>query len=230
MAKLFRAVIMGPPGSGKGTISKRIAQSFGLEYLSSGHFLRDSVAANTEAGVLVKSYVDRGILVPDDIITRLMLPRLEQLSAHSWLLDGFPRTLVQAQALNRLVQLDLVIILNVPYATLTERLSHRWIHPPSGRVYNMGFNPPRVQGKDDVTGEPLVQHDDDKPEALMARLRHYKDVAKPVMDLYKSKGILYSFSGTDTDRIWPYISSLLVTKLHTQPTDSFQTHTPTVAE
>ncbi|TNM88245.1 hypothetical protein fugu_006466 [Takifugu bimaculatus] len=131
MAKLFRAVIMGPPGSGKGTISKRIAQSFGLEYLSSGHFLRDSVAANTEAGVLVKSYVDRGILVPDDIMTRLMLPRLEQLSAHSWLLDGFPRTLVQAQALNRLVQLDLVIILNVPYATLTERLSHRWIHPPS---------------------------------------------------------------------------------------------------
>lgn len=124
---------------------------------------------------------------------------------------GFPRTLTQAQALNRLVQLDLVIILNVPYSTLTERLSNRWVHPPSGRVYNMGFNPPRVQvphgslpqseftlgcrvdlccdlpqGKDDVTGEPLVQHDDDKPEALMARLRHYKDVAKPVMDLYKS--------------------------------------------
>lgn len=128
-------------------------------------------------------------------------------------LAGFPRTLTQAQALNRLVQLDLVIILNVPYSTLTERLSNRWIHPPSGRVYNMGFNPPRVQvphgsvrefefslrcrvdlccmrdlpqGKDDVTGEPLVQHDDDKPEALMARLRHYKDVAKPVTDLYKS--------------------------------------------
>lgn len=126
---------------------------------------------------------------------------------------GFPRTLTQAQALNRLVQLDLVIILNVPYSTLTERLSNRWMHPPSGRVYNMGFNPPRVQvphgsiresefglrcgvdlccmrdlpqGKDDITGEPLVQHDDDKPEALVARLRHYKDVAKPVMDLYKS--------------------------------------------
>uniref|UniRef100_H3DL75 GTP:AMP phosphotransferase AK3, mitochondrial n=1 Tax=Tetraodon nigroviridis TaxID=99883 RepID=H3DL75_TETNG len=224
MAKLFRAVIMGPPGSGKGTIAHRIARTFGLEYLSSGHFLRHSVAAkHREAGVLVKPYVDRGILVPDDVVTRLMLARLEQLGAHSWLLDGFPRTLAQAQALNRLVQLDLAIILNVPYSTLVDRLSNRWMHPPSGRVYNMGFNPPRVQGKDDVTGEPLVQHEDDKPEALMARLRHYKDVAKPVMDLYKSQGILHSFSGTDTDRIWPYISSLLVTKMHTQPSESFQT-------
>ncbi|CAI5637269.1 unnamed protein product [Oreochromis niloticus] len=171
---------MGPPGSGKGTISKRIAQSFGLQYLSSGHFLREGIAAKTEAGLLVKTYVERSMLVPDHVMTRLMLPRLEQLSGHSWLLDGFPRTLGQALALNNLYQLDLVISLNIPYETLKERLSDRWIHPASGRVYNMGFNPPQVQGKDDITGEPLIQHDDDKPEALMARLRHYKDVAKPV--------------------------------------------------
>ncbi|XP_076583225.1 adenylate kinase 4, mitochondrial [Chaetodon auriga] len=226
MAKLFRAAIMGPPGSGKGTISKRIAQSFGLQYLSSGHFLRESIAANTEAGLLVNTYVERSMLVPDHVMTRLMLPRLEQLSGHSWLLDGFPRTLAQAQALNNLCQLDLVISLNIPYETLRERLSDRWIHPASGRVYNMGFNPPRVQGKDDITGEPLIQHDDDKPEALMARLRHYKDVAKPVIDLYKSQGILHSFSGTETDRIWPYINSLLSTKMDTQPSDAFQTQTP----
>ncbi|XP_036971255.1 adenylate kinase 4, mitochondrial isoform X2 [Acanthopagrus latus] len=186
MAKLFRAAIMGPPGSGKGTISKRIADRFGLQYLSSGHFLRDCMAANT----------------------------------------GFPRTLSQAQALNNLCQLDLVISLNIPYETLRERLSDRWIHPASGRVYNMGFNPPQVKGKDDITGEPLIQHDDDKPEALMSRLRHYKDVAKPVIDLYKSQGILHSFSGTETDRIWPYINSLLNTKMHTQPSDAFQTRTP----
>uniref|UniRef100_A0A3P8SRV4 GTP:AMP phosphotransferase AK3, mitochondrial n=1 Tax=Amphiprion percula TaxID=161767 RepID=A0A3P8SRV4_AMPPE len=226
MAKLFRAAIMGPPGSGKGTISKRIAQSFGLQYLSSGHYLRESMAANTEAGVLVKSYVERSMLVPDHVMTRLMLPRLEQLSGHSWLLDGFPRTLSQAQALNSLCQLDLVISLNIPYETLRERLSDRWIHPASGRVYNMGFNPPRVKGKDDITGEPLIQHDDDKPEALMARLRHYKDVAKPVIDLYKSQGILHSFSGTETDRIWPYINSLLNAKMHTQPSDACRTQTP----
>ncbi|XP_032382835.1 adenylate kinase 4, mitochondrial isoform X2 [Etheostoma spectabile] len=178
------------------------------------------------AGVLVRNYVERSMLVPDDVMTRLMLPRLEHLIGHSWLLDGFPRTLSQAQALSNLCQLDLVISLNIPYETLRERLSDRWIHPGSGRVYNMGFNPPRVQGKDDITGEPLIQHDDDKPEALMARLRHYKDVAKPVINLYKSQGILHSFSGTDTDRIWPYINSLLSTKIPMQPSDSFQTQTP----
>ncbi|XP_029938284.1 adenylate kinase 4, mitochondrial [Salarias fasciatus] len=226
MAKFFRAAIMGPPGSGKGTISKRIAQSFGLQYLSSGHFLREGIAAKTEAGLLVGSYVERGMLVPDLVMNRLMLPRLEQLSGHSWLLDGFPRTLAQAVALNNLYQLDLVISLNIPYETLRERLSDRWIHPASGRVYNMGFNPPREQGKDDITGESLIQHDDDKPEALMARLRHYKDVAKPVIDLYKSQGILYSFSGTDTDRIWPYINTLLSTKMLIEPSDTCQTQTP----
>lgn len=175
---------------------------------------------------MVKTYVDRSMLVPDDVMTRLMLPRLQQMIAHSWLLDGFPRTLSQAQALNNICQMDLVISLNIPYETLRERLSDRWIHPTSGRVYNMGFNPPRVKGKDDITGEPLIQHDDDKPEALMARLRHYKDVAKPVIDLYKSQGILHSFSGTETDRIWPYINSLLTTKMDTQPSDAFQTQTP----
>ncbi|KAI4829393.1 hypothetical protein CesoFtcFv8_004870 [Champsocephalus esox] len=226
MAKLFRAAIMGPPGSGKGTICKRIAQSFDLQYLSSGHYLRESIAANTEAGVLVRSYVERSMMVPDHVMTRLMLPRLEQLIGQSWLLDGFPRTLSQARALNSLCQLDLVISLNIPYETLRERLSDRWVHAASGRVYNMGFNPPQVKGKDDVSGEALIQHDDDKPEALLSRLRYYKDVAKPVMDLYKSQGILHAVSGTETDRIWPYINSLLSAKMHMQPSDAFQTQTP----
>ncbi|XP_077463246.1 adenylate kinase 4, mitochondrial isoform X1 [Stigmatopora argus] len=224
MAKLFRAAIMGPPGSGKGTISKRIAQSFGLQYLSSGHFLRESIAAKTEAGVQVMTYVEKGMLVPDHMMTRLMMPRLEHLSGQSWLLDGFPRTLTQAQSLNNMYQLDLVLSLNIPFETLKDRLSDRWIHPGSGRVYNMGFNPPRVQGEDDITGEPLIQHDDDKPEALMSRLRHYKDVAKPVIELYKSQGILHSFSGTETDRIWPYINSLLTTKM--QSPDAHQSQAP----
>ncbi|KAG7263501.1 hypothetical protein CRUP_014243 [Coryphaenoides rupestris] len=185
MARLFRTVIMGPPGSGKGTIARRSAQSFGLQHLSSGLFLRQGVAAGTEDGALVRSYVERSMLVPDHIMTRLMLPRLEQMSGHSWMLDGFPRTISQAKALNDICQLDLVISLNIPYETLRERLSDRWIHPGSGRVYNLGFNPPQVQGQDDVSGEPLVQHADDRAEALVARLRHYKDVAKPVIDLYK---------------------------------------------
>uniref|UniRef100_A0A8C6UAQ9 GTP:AMP phosphotransferase AK3, mitochondrial n=1 Tax=Neogobius melanostomus TaxID=47308 RepID=A0A8C6UAQ9_9GOBI len=227
MAKLFRAVIMGPPGSGKGTISKRIAQNFGLEYLSCAQFLQDIAATkNTEEGVLVKTYIDKRMLVPDHVVTRLMQPRLEQLSRHSWLLEGYPRTVVQARSLNELYQLDMVISLNIPYSTLSDRMSDKWIHPASGRVYNMTFNPPRVKGKDDVTGEPLIQSEDDKPEALMARLRHYKDVAKPIFDLYKSQGILHSFSGTDTDRIWPYINSILSTKLPAGPSESRQTQTP----
>uniref|UniRef100_A0A8C7ZEY1 GTP:AMP phosphotransferase AK3, mitochondrial n=2 Tax=Oryzias sinensis TaxID=183150 RepID=A0A8C7ZEY1_9TELE len=223
MAKLFRAAILGPPGSGKGTISKRIAQSFGLQYVSSGDYLRAGIPANTEAGVQMKTYIERGLSVPDHVVTGLVLPKLEQLSSHSWLLDGFPRTLAQALVLNNLYQLDLVISLNIPYETLKDRLSDRWIHPASGRVYNMSFNPPRVQGKDDITGEPLIQHDDDKPEALMSRLRQYKEVAKPVIDLYKTQGILHSFSGTETNKIWPYINSLLSTKLNRQLSDAHQT-------
>lgn len=222
MSRIFRAVIMGPPGSGKGTISERIAHNFGLQHLSSGDFLRENIATGTEAGMLAKTYIEKGLLVPDHVMTRLLLPRLEEITRLSWLLDGFPRTLAQAQALNSTCDLDVVISLNVPFETLKERLRHRWIHPASGRVYNMIFNPPLVKGLDDITREPLIQHEDDKPEALVARLRHYKDVAKPVIDLYKSKGILHTFSDTDTDQIWPNISSLLSAKIHSTPVPSAQ--------
>ncbi|KAM9619110.1 adenylate kinase 4, mitochondrial isoform 4-T10 [Morphnus guianensis] len=127
--------------------------------------------------------------------------------------SGFPRTLGQAEALDRICELDLVISLNIPFETLKDRLSARWVHPASGRVYNMDFNPPHVQGIDDLTGEPLVQREDDKPEAVAARLRKYKDAAKPVIELYKSRGILHSFSGTETNKIWPYVYTLLSSKI-----------------
>ncbi|XP_033855815.1 adenylate kinase 4, mitochondrial-like isoform X2 [Acipenser ruthenus] len=197
--KLFRAVILGPPGSGKGTISQRIAQCFGLQHLSSGDFLRENITANTEAGVLAKRYIEQGLLVPDHVITRLMLTRLEKITRQSWLLDGFPRTLVQAEALNSTCDVDVVISLNVPFETLKERLSTRWVHPTSGRMYNMEFNPPHIHGIDDVTGEPLVQHEDDKPDVVAARLREYKGIAKPVIDLYNApKGDAFSIPESHT--------------------------------
>ncbi|XP_064310957.1 adenylate kinase 4, mitochondrial isoform X3 [Phalacrocorax carbo] len=166
-----------------------------------------------EVGILAKQYLERGLLVPDHVITRVMMTELEKRQEQHWLLDGFPRTLGQAEALDRICKLDLVISLNIPFETLKDRLSARWVHPASGRVYNMDFNPPHVQGIDDLTGEPLVQREDDKPEAVAARLRKYKDAAKPVIELYKSRGILHSFSGTETNKIWPYVYTLLSSKI-----------------
>ncbi|XP_071983068.1 adenylate kinase 4, mitochondrial isoform X3 [Engystomops pustulosus] len=186
-SKLLRAVILGPPGSGKGTVCHRIAKNFGLQHLSSGDFLRQNIRSNT----------------------------------------GFPRTVVQAEALDKICDLDLVITLNIPFETLKDRLNTRWVHLPSGRVYNLEFNPPQVHGIDDVTGEPLVQQEDDKPDAVVARLRQYKDVAKPVIERYKGKGILHTFSGTETNKIWPYIYTLMSTRVTpVHPEDTSQAFRP----
>ncbi|KFO23197.1 Adenylate kinase isoenzyme 4, mitochondrial [Fukomys damarensis] len=164
-------------------------------------------------GDMARQYLEKGLLVPDHVITQLMVSELELRSGQHWLLDGFPRTLGQAEALDRLCDLDLVISLNVPFETLKDRLSRRWVHPPSGRVYNLDFKPPNVPGVDDITGEPLVQQEHDKPEAVAARLRRYKDAAKPVMELYRSRGVLHQFSGTETNKIWPYVYALFSNKL-----------------
>uniref|UniRef100_A0A2K6CHM6 Adenylate kinase active site lid domain-containing protein n=1 Tax=Macaca nemestrina TaxID=9545 RepID=A0A2K6CHM6_MACNE len=151
---------------------------------------------------MAKQYIERSLLVPDHVITRLMMSELENRRGQHWLLDGFPRTLGQAEALDKICEVDLVISLNIPFETLKDRLSRRWIHPPSGRVYNLDFNPPHVHGIDDVTGEPLVQQEDDKPEAVAARLRQYKDVAKPVIELYKGTTIKAPFVLLRTTRSW----------------------------
>ncbi|EHB12298.1 Adenylate kinase isoenzyme 4, mitochondrial [Heterocephalus glaber] len=162
---------------------------------------------------MARQYLEKGRLVPDHVITRLMVSELELRSGQHWLLDGFPRTLGQAEALDKVCNLDLVVSLNIPFETLKDRLSRRWIHLPSGRVYNLDFNPPLVPGVDDVTGEPLVQQEHDRPEAVAARLRRYKDAAKPVMELYRSRGVLHQFSGTETNKIWPYVYTLFSNKL-----------------
>ncbi|NXB81292.1 KAD4 kinase, partial [Donacobius atricapilla] len=201
-SKLLRAVVLGPPGSGKGTVCERIARSFGLQHLSSGQFLRESLGGG---GGECPRGTGSGGLAPSSLLASLSLRFLP--------CPGFPRTLGQAKALDGICELDLVISLNIPFETLKDRLSARWVHPASGRVYNMDFNPPHVQGVDDLTGEPLVQREDDRPEAVAARLRKYKDAAKPVIELYKSRGILHSFSGTETNKIWPYVYTLLSSRI-----------------
>ncbi|XP_062437803.1 adenylate kinase 4, mitochondrial isoform X2 [Rhea pennata] len=183
-SRVLRAVVLGPPGSGKGTVCERIARSFGLPRLSGGRVLRESVRAGGEVGALAKQYVERGLPVPDHVLTRLVTAELQRRRGEPWLLDGFPRTLGQAEALDRVCRPDLVIGLHVPFETLKDRLGARWVHPRSGRVYNVDFDPPHVHGLDDLTGEPLVQRRDDRPEAVAARLRSYREAAKPVMELY----------------------------------------------
>ncbi|NXS30904.1 KAD4 kinase, partial [Pomatostomus ruficeps] len=214
-SKLLRAVVLGPPGSGKGTVCERIARSFGLQHLSSGQFLRESLGGG--GGIVRGGAGDScpSVLGPWESCRALLCSQNvpSPLSSRFLPCPGFPRTLGQAKALDGICELDLVISLNIPFETLKDRLSARWVHPASGRVYNMDFNPPHTQGVDDVTGEPLVQREEDRPEAVAARLRKYKDAAKPVIELYKSRGILHSFSGTETNKIWPYVYSLLSSRI-----------------
>ncbi|KAM5331843.1 GTP:AMP phosphotransferase AK3, mitochondrial-like [Glossophaga mutica] len=211
--QLLRAVILGSPGSGKNTLSLRIIKHFQLKKLSSGDLLRDNMMRNTETGVRAKDLMGQGKLIPDDLMTRLTLQELKNLTQYSWLLCGFPRTLPQAEALDRVHQIHLVINLNVPFEVIMQRLAARWVHPASGRVYNLEFNPPKVAGKDDLTGEPLVKREDDRPETLIKRLKAYEDRTKPVLEHYQNKGVLETFSGTATDKLWPCIHACLQIKL-----------------
>ncbi|XP_077594310.1 GTP:AMP phosphotransferase AK3, mitochondrial [Stigmatopora nigra] len=213
LPRIFRAVIMGPPGSGKGTVSGRISKSFGLKHISSGDILRSNINAKTELGLLLKSSIDRGHLVPDDVMSRLIHKDLRAIEQCSWLLDGFPRTVTQADSLDKVYSVHTVINLNVPFQTIKERLSSRWTHLPSGRVYNIDFNPPQVPGRDDVTGELLVQRNDDTPDTVTRRLKAYETQTEPVLEYYRSKGVLETFSGTETNTIWPHVEVFLHKKL-----------------
>ena len=156
--------------------------------------------------------MDNGELVPDKIIIDLVMedatPHLE--AGRSLLLDGFPRTVKQAQALEQVAHIDMVVNLNVPDQTIVDRIADRWIHPASGRVYSYSYKPPKVMGKDDETGEPLVQRDDDKPEAVRQRLQSYDKVTSPLVGFYEqSQVMIQTFSGTRSDEIYPRVKAWL---------------------
>ncbi|CDQ80137.1 unnamed protein product [Oncorhynchus mykiss] len=164
----------------------------------------------------MKSCIDQGQLVPDDVISRLILTEMRSIEQSSWLLDGFPRTVTQAETLDGVCSVDTVINMDVPFQIIKQRLTSRWLHLPSGRVYNIDFNPPKISGLDDVTGEPLIQRDDDTPETITRRLRSYEKQTQPVLEYYRSKGMLETFSGTETNKIWPHIQAFLSKKLFPQ--------------
>nr|XP_023014192.1 GTP:AMP phosphotransferase AK3, mitochondrial [Leptinotarsa decemlineata] len=213
MANVFKSLILGAPASGKGTISGRIIKNFNLEHISSGDKLRQNIQNKTAIGVEAEKYIKDGKLVPDDIMIKFITSELKKLPNQMWLLDGFPRTISQAEALWKVEKLDLAINLVVPFQVIIDRVKGRWVHLPSGRVYNEGFNSPKEKGKDDATGEPLVQREDDKPEVVLKRLELYERMTKPVIEFYKDKKILRDFHGETSDEIWPKVLDCLVTYL-----------------
>lgn len=209
-------LILGKPGGGKGTISKKILSDFPtFRHFSTGDLLRQHVRECTSIGMEAKKYMDQGGLVPDEVIISLVLEEAEKEfnAGNSLLLDGFPRTMEQAKALGESVTVDLVVDLNVPNDTIVSRIADRWIHPDSGRVYNYEYNPPRVHGKDDETGEALVQREDDKPETVRKRLEAYENITAPLVQFYEEKGVLKTFSGTKSDVIYVDVNQWLEDKL-----------------
>nr|XP_022900767.1 GTP:AMP phosphotransferase AK3, mitochondrial [Onthophagus taurus] len=203
--KMFKAVILGAPASGKGTISSRIVKNFNLAHISSGDLLRLNIKNGTAIGLEAQKYIKQGKLVPDNLMIKFIINEINKTKDKPWLLDGFPRTLSQAKDLWDKQQLDIVINLNVPFDVIVERVKGRWIHLPSGRVYNIDFNAPKIPGKDDVTGEDLIQREDDKPEVVLERLKQYENLTSPVTDFYKKKGVLKEFEGRTSDEIWPKV-------------------------
>ncbi|XP_023232975.1 GTP:AMP phosphotransferase AK3, mitochondrial-like isoform X2 [Centruroides sculpturatus] len=208
----FNAVIMGGPGSGKGTISSFIVKHFQLKHISIGDMLRNEIQDKTDAGNEAKKFIEKGKLVPDDLAIRLFSSQISSLiksNSPSLLLDGFPRTVPQAKYLDEILPVSCVIKLDVPDDIIIERVKGRYIHLSSGRVYHTEFNPPKVAGIDDVTGEPLIQRDDDKPETIKARLDTYRKETQLVLDYYSEKHLLHIFYGKESKEIWPRVKNML---------------------
>lgn len=185
----MRLILLGPPGAGKGTQAQFICEALGIPQISTGDMLRAAVAAESELGLRVKKVMDEGSLVSDEIIIALVKERIEQDDcANGFLFDGFPRTIVQAQALvDENVDLDAVVEIQVPDEEIVSRLAGRRVHPGSGRVYHIKFNPPVQEGKDDETGEDLIQRDDDSESTVRDRLKVYHDQTHPLVEFYSSR-------------------------------------------
>ncbi|EXJ11580.1 MULTISPECIES: adenylate kinase [Nitrincola] len=183
----MRIILLGAPGAGKGTQAQYITEKFGIPQISTGDMLRAAVKAGTPLGVEAKKVMDAGGLVSDEIIIGLVKERITEADcAKGFLFDGFPRTIPQADALKTAgVKIDAVVEIDVDDAEIIKRMSGRRVHPGSGRTYHVIFNPPKVEGKDDVTGEDLVQRADDQEETVRQRLNVYHDQTKPLIDYYK---------------------------------------------
>jgi adenylate kinase len=194
-------ILLGPPGAGKGTQAERMTEDFDLPYISTGDMLREAVKTGTDLGTKAKSFMDKGELVPDEVIIGVILEKVKAPeAADGFILDGFPRTIAQAEALDDAFSslgrdLTATILLEVPDEELVRRLSGRRVSR-AGRPYHVDFNPPKVAGKCDIDGSDLIQRDDDKPEVVRKRLEVYHSSTAPLVDYYEERGILRRFDGT----------------------------------
>jgi adenylate kinase len=194
-------ILLGPPGAGKGTQAELLTEDFALAYIATGDLLRRNVAEGTPLGLQAKGYIEAGELVPDEIIVGVILGCVQSDAARDgFLLDGFPRTVAQAQALDEELEalgrrLTGVLLIEAPDDEIVRRLSGRRISQ-SGRVYHVEFDPPKREGVDDVDGSPLVQREDDRPETIRRRLEVYHRQTAPLIDFYEERGLLHRFDGT----------------------------------
>ncbi|RLJ07005.1 MAG: adenylate kinase [Candidatus Aenigmatarchaeota archaeon] len=187
----MRIVLLGPPGVGKGTHGDELAKKLGIPKISTGDIFREEVKKDSELGRQVKSYLDRGELVPDEIVIQVLKERISKPDCQKgFILDGFPRTLKQAEELEKITKIDKVINFVASEETIIDRISNRLTCKKCGAIYNLKFIPPKVPGKCDICGGELYQREDQKPEVVRERLRVYKEETQPLIDFYRKKGIL----------------------------------------
>ena len=202
MKKNIHIILLGPPGCGKGTQAQKLIREFGFVQLSTGDMLRAAISKGTEIGMQAKSIIDKGELVSDEIVIGIVRDRIFSTECEcGYMLDGFPRTLAQAEKLDQILsdrnqKIDVVLRLCVPDDMAIRRIAGRRFHITSGRSYNIEFNPPKIEGRDDITGEKLVQREDDKEEIVQSRLNTYHELTEPLVRYYQKQGILRAIDGT----------------------------------
>jgi len=212
--------MFGKPGAGKGTLSSRLTSKYDVSFLSAGDILRQNIADRTEVGRIAEEIVAGGGLLPDDVMTNIITSKLDApvLQHRAFILDGFPRTVGQGELLdahlrNKAMPLSLIVNVDVPDDIILSRIADRWVHLPSGRVYNLSYNRPKVDGRDDMTGEPLSKRPDDNPEVFQRRLQAFYKQTSPLLAYYSSRASpttrLVTLSGKTSDENWPQLESIV---------------------
>jgi len=216
--KVLRMIMFGKPGAGKGTLTSRLVQKYEIISLSTGDLLRQHIAEKTEVGRMAEEIVATGGFLPDEIMLKVVTSKLDLLHNQHWILDGFPRTLGQGKLFNDHLKLQgtplsLVVNLDVPDDIILSRISDRWVHLPSGRVYNLSYNPPKVPGHDNETGEPLTKRPDDNPEIFARRLEKFYESTSPLLAYYTSLSSrstrIATVAGNTSDEIWPQLEAVI---------------------